>query len=122
MLAIAAGDIGLITAFVVAGEVRHYPLDVVPARTPGTLAPFLVGWVVGSVLAGAYAGRMLPVPAAAAGRTTLAWAIAVAVAGTLRATRAVQGETSPTLLAVSFGVGLALLLPWRVAVARFVRH
>lgn len=121
-LALAAGDVVLIVVFVVAGEVRHYPLELVPTRTPGTLAPFLVGWVLGSLLAGAYTTRTRTVPAAAVGRTVVAWAIAVAVAGALRATQPVQGETSPTLLAVSLGVGLVLLVPWRLAVTRFARR
>lgn len=111
------GDVALITLFVVLGEFRHHDPGMVPAQTPGTLVPFLVGWAVAALLAGVYARHVRTDVRAAVGRTALAWTGAVAVGQGLRATAAFPGDASPAFVAVSLAVGLVLLLPWRAVAA-----
>lgn len=111
------GDVVLITLFVVLGELQHYDPELVPVRTPGTLAPFLIGWVLAALLAGVYARTVRGDVRTAVGRTALAWLGAVAVGQSLRATVLFPGDASPAFVAVSVAVGLALLLPWRAVAA-----
>lgn len=111
------GDVVLITLFVVLGELRHYAPELVPMRTPGTLAPFLVGWVLAALLAGVYARAVRADVRTAVVRTALAWVGAVAVGQSLRATASFPGAASPAFVAVSVVVGFAFLLPWRAVAA-----
>lgn len=114
---LAVGDVALIGAFVVLGEVRHYPLDVATARTPGTLVPFLVGWLVASLVAGLYAAPTRTDVRRAAGRTAGGWIGATVVAMALRATPVFHGDADATFALVALLAGFALLVPWRVGVA-----
>lgn len=110
------GDVLLILAFVVAGEVRH---GVDPLARPGvvvdTAIPFLLAWFVAAVLAGLYRPGWSPRTTAV--RTAAAWAAAALVALGLRATPLFHGDFALAFLLVSVGVGLVLLVPWRVGVA-----
>lgn len=117
-LALAVGDVVLITVFVGLGEIRHFPLEQALSRTPGTLVPFLGGWLVGALLLGVYTSDRMGDPRTAVWRTGLAWTVAVAIALGLRATPAIPGSAPPAFVAVSLGVGLALLVPWRVVATR----
>lgn len=116
------GDVVAIAVFVVLGEISH---GVDPVREAAvaadTMAPFLVGWLLASVPAGVYAPAARRSLAAAVTRTTAAWVGAVVVGQALRSTSLFHGEFAPTFLLVSLGVGLALLLPWRVAATRLTR-
>lgn len=109
-------DVALIALFVVLGELQHNPGAVVE-RTPGTLVPFLIGWVLAALLAGIYTQPVLGDLRTAVVRTGLAWVGAVVVGQGLRATAVFPGDADPAFVAVSFGMGLALLLPWRAVVA-----
>lgn len=112
------GDVAFITLFVVLGEFQHNPGAIVE-RTPGSLIPFLVGWMLAALLAGVYSWPVLTDPRTAVVRTGLAWVGAVVVGQGLRAMAVFPGEADPVFVAVSLGVGLVLLLPWR-AVAGFL--
>lgn len=117
-LTLAVGDVLLIAAFVVLGELRHgYGPLADPGRVVGTAIPFLLGWVLVSVVAGVYAPDVRESVRAAAGRTALAWIGAALIGHALRATPVFHGGLSPAFVAVSLGVVLALLVPWRVAYA-----
>lgn len=113
---LALGDVLLILAFVVAGEVRH---DVDPLARSGvvldTALPFLVGWFAAALVAGLY--RRDWTPRAVAVRTAGAWVGAAVVALALRATPLFHGDFAVAFLLVSVGVGLLLLVPWRAAAA-----
>jgi hypothetical protein len=113
------GDGALIALFVALGVVRHHSVAVLPTRLPEALTPFLVGWVVASLLAGVYAPAVRRGRRRAVVRTALAWVGTVAVGHSLRATDFFPGDAAPAFVAVSLVVGLALLLPWRAAVATF---
>ena len=116
--ALAGVDVLLLLTFVVLGEFSHFGVTALAfARTPGTAAPFLLGWVLLAPLAGVYAPAARRSARAAAVRTTAAWVGTVAVAQSLRATAAFPGDFAPAFVVVSLLVGLVLLLPWRVLVA-----
>ena len=117
-LGLAVGDLVLIGLFVVAGELQHgYSLTAQPGRIVGTALPFVIGWVVASVLAGVYTPAVYRAPRSAVVRTALAWVGAALVGQALRATALFHGDFALAFVLVSLGVGLVLLVPWRVAVA-----
>ena len=116
--AVAFVDIALIGVFVVGGELNHGVSPVgQPLRVLDTFAPFLLGWIVASVLAGAYRPRALSSSKAAAGVVGVAWISAALLGQLLRGTALFHGDLTLAFTIVSVGVGLALLVPWRVFVA-----
>lgn len=116
-LVLMAGDVLVIGLFVLLGEIRHYPVAVAMARTPGTLIPFIAGWLVTAWAAGLYGAVSREAGAVVAMRTGLAWVGATAIAMALRATPVFHGGADATFAVVAVGVGMVLLLPWRVVAA-----
>lgn len=118
---LAIGDVLLILAFVVAGEIRH---DVNPVAQPGvvfdTALPFVGAFLVAAFVAGLY-GPGQP-PRETALRTAGAWIAAAVIALALRATPLFHGDFAVAFLLVSIVVGLLLLVPWRVTVAYLLRR
>ena len=116
-LGIALVDIALIGVFVVVGELNHgiSPLGN-PLRVLDTFAPFLVGWLVASVLAGAYRLRAFRGVASAASVAGLTWIGAALLGQLLRGTALFHGELTLAFTMVSVLVGLCLLVPWRALV------
>lgn len=117
-LALAAGDVLLVVAVLVAGELRHGvdPVANLPV-VADTLAPFLLGWLPASVAAGVHRAGVRTDPRRAAARTAAAWTGAALVGGGLRSTPHFHGSAPPTFVAVTVLAGLAVLVPWRTAVA-----
>jgi len=115
---IALVDIALIGVFVVVGELSHgiSPVES-PFRVADTFAPFLIGWVVASVLADAYGYRAFSNAKAAATVAGATWISAALLGQLLRGTALFHGNLSLPFVLVSIGVGLVLLVPWRVLVA-----
>ena len=117
-LALALGDLLLIAVFVVAGEFSHgVSLFEQPWIVLDTAIPFYVGWVLVAPLAGVYGTRARASPRRAALLTAGAWTGAALVGQLLRATDLFHGDWAVAFVLVSIGVGLALLVPWRVAVS-----
>jgi len=117
---VAAGDIVLIGLFVTLGEIQHgMPPWEYPLWALETFAPFLIGWVVVSFVGGLYTRDAWQFPLRAISWTTPAWITAVLIAMAIRATPQVHGGVQLTFVAVSIVVGLALLLPWRSAIAYY---
>jgi len=116
---VALGDLACIGAFVVAGEISH---NVDPAANPlyvaETATPFLVGWALVALLGGLYAADARRSARRAVALTVPAWVGAALVAQAIRATPMFHGDAALTFFLVSVGVGLALLVPWRVAASR----
>jgi FtsH-binding integral membrane protein len=111
---LAVGDVLAIALFVTAGEFTHGINPFLnPGRAAGTLAPFLVGWVLVAGLGGLYARDSISSITGALGRTFLAWTLAVGVAQALRATAVFHGNAALTFALVSIGVGGVLLCGWR---------
>jgi len=117
-LGVALGDLLLISLFVVLGELQHgYDLVARAPRVVGTALPFFLGWALVSVLVGAYAPSASRSVGIAVRRTALAWIGAALIGQALRATPVFPGGFAIPFVLVSLGVGLALLVPWRAAVA-----
>lgn len=115
---VALGDLVCIAAFVVAGATFGHGYDPMAqtGRIASTYATFVIGWVVTSFLAGLYAVDARRSLKAAVGRTVAAWLGAAVIAQGLRALQAFPGNAALTFFLVSVAVGLALLVPWRIAV------
>ncbi|MFC6835978.1 DUF3054 domain-containing protein [Halomarina ordinaria] len=119
-LALAAGDLLLIAAFVVLGEFSHIGVERTFAN-PGyvfeAFLPFLLGWLVVAPLVGAYGREARETVRSAVGYALFAWGGAVVVGQALRATPLFRGDFAVTFFLVSLGVGAVLLVPWRVVVS-----
>jgi hypothetical protein len=88
-----------------------------PLRVLGTFAPFFLGWIVVSVLLGAYRPRAFRSAKAAASVAGATWISAALLGQLLRSTALFHGDLTLAFTIVSVLVGLALLVPWRVLVA-----
>ena len=115
---LAAGDIALILLFFVLGELQHGGVAALPGL-PYAAAPFLFGWVVSSLVVGVYGVPWRQALHDAVIRTAGAWTGAVAIGQLLRDTPYLPGNASSAFVLVSLVVGMALLVPWRVAAFRF---
>lgn len=117
-LGLAVGDLAAIGLFVVLGEISH---GIDPLGSPGvvadTYAPFVIGWLLVAVPAGAYAAAVRTSPGRAAITVAGAWLVADVVAQALRSTAYFHGNGALTFAIVAFLVGGTLLVGWRVAVA-----
>ena len=120
-LGLAIGDAVLIGLFVVSGEISH---GVDPITQTGvvidTALPFYIGWVIASLVLGAYSRVARETPKRAALTAVGAWIVAALIGQGLRATSLFHGEFAIPFVLVSIGVGLVLLVPWRVAVSWFI--
>lgn len=119
-LTVAGGDVILIGLFVLAGELRHYSIDFLvanPGRILGTALPFYVGWLIAAVTFGAYSRSARESPLRAAGIAGGTWIVATLIGQALRATSVFHGDFAVAFFLVSVGVGLMLLVPWRVVVS-----
>ena len=115
---LALGDLSLIAVFVVVGEFSHgVSLFDQPGVVLDTAIPFYIGWVLVAPLAGAYGLRVRESPRQAALITGGAWTGAALVGQALRATALFHGGFAVPFVVVSIVVGVALLVPWRVAVS-----
>ncbi|MFW6435945.1 MAG: DUF3054 domain-containing protein [Halovenus sp.] len=118
---VAVGDLLLIGLFVILGEIQHgtppweKPLWALWAAE--TYATFLIGWLIVAFVGGLYTRDAWQFPLRAISWTAPAWITAVLIAMAIRATPLVHGSVQLTFVIVSMVVGLALLVPWRSAVA-----
>jgi hypothetical protein len=119
-LVVVLGDLALIGLFVTVGEIQHgMPPWEFPGRAMGTFATFLIGWVVVALVGGLYTRDAWQFPLRAISWTVPAWITAVLVAMVIRASPVVHGGVQLTFVVVSMAVGLALLVPWRSAIAYY---
>jgi hypothetical protein len=118
VLGVALVDVLLIAVFVVVGELNH-GISVLsdPLRVAGTFAPFLIGWVLTSVLAGVYGPAAFGNWRTAAGLVGITWVGAALIGQLLRGTGLFHGELTVAFTIVSVLVGLVLLVPWRALAA-----
>jgi hypothetical protein len=119
---VAVGDVVLIALWVAIGQYVHGlpPWEYAP-RFVQNVIPFLIGWSVAAFVGGLYTRDAWEFPIRAVSWTVPAWLTAVVIAVLLRGTPVFPGNASPVFGAVAFGVGLVLLLPWRVGVALYDR-
>lgn len=115
---LAVGDLLVLVGFLVLGELRH---DVNPIASPlvvaDTIAPFLLGWVVAALAAGAYAPGATRTVRAAVLRAASAWVGAAAIGLALRATPLFHGGSPLPFVLVVTGMGVVCSGAWRGAVA-----
>lgn len=111
---LAAGDLLAVVLVLSAGMLRH---GVDPIRTPDHAAmvvgPFLLGWVVGAPLVGAYSRGAVSSPRAVLATGTNAWLIAALVGLVLRATQWFPGGVTGLFGVVITGFGLLAVGGWR---------
>ncbi|MEA5387300.1 DUF3054 domain-containing protein [Haloarculaceae archaeon H-GB11] len=117
-LLVAVGDLFFIGLFVLLGELSHgvEPLSQ-PLLVLDTYVPFLIGWLLTSILGGMYTRDAWRTPKRAVSLTLPAWIGADLVAQSLRATSLFHGDAAVTFFLVAAAVGGFFLTGWRVAVA-----
>jgi len=115
---VAAGDIVLIGLFVAVGEATHGspPWDA-PVGAIEAFVPFLLGWLLAAFVGGLYTTDAWEFPLRALSWTVPGWIVTVLITMAIRVLPFVPGGVAVTFVAVSIGVGLALLVPWRMAIA-----
>lgn len=115
---LALGDVLVLAGFLTMGSVNHgvNPISM-PGHVAGTVAPFLVGWVVASLVAGAYAPDATRTVRTAVLRAVAAWVPAAAIGLTLRSTAFFHGDSPWTFALVVTGVGIVSFSAWRAFAA-----
>ena len=117
-LLVAAIDGLLIAGLAIAGRAHHgYPILDQPLETVETAVPFLLGWLLLSIPAGAYARDTLTSPQTAARVTVVAWLAAANVGLLARSAPFFTGGTAWPFPLVMNGTGLVVLVAWRLAYA-----
>lgn len=115
-IGLAVVDVLVVAGFIAFGLFTH-GIDpwLFPDHTARTATPFVIGWLLVAPLAGAYGDRLL----ASYRRTTVVvfgtWLVATLLGGAIRATSLFPGSAPPSFLLVNAGIGLAFVLPWRLA-------
>ncbi|UPV73376.1 DUF3054 domain-containing protein [Halorussus limi] len=115
---LALGDLLVLAGFLTAGSLNHGVDPVsMPGHVAGTIAPFLVGWVVASLVAGAYAPDATRTVGTAVLRAVSAWVPAAAIGLTLRSTGFFHGDSPVTFILVVTVVGIVCFSAWRAFAA-----
>ncbi|WP_266076367.1 DUF3054 domain-containing protein [Haladaptatus caseinilyticus] len=115
---LVVGDLVVLVGLLWMGSLRH---NANPIKSPlafaDTVAPFLIGWILASVLVGVYskrARRSVRDAALLAGGT---WVIASLIGAGLRATTVFHGDSPLSFVLVVMGLGLVAFVFWRGLVA-----
>lgn len=115
------GDAVAVTGLIVAGELSH---DVDPLASPlvvaDTLAPFLLGWFLAAPLLGAFAAEAVDRPLPAARLAAGVWLAAANVGLVLRGSPLYSGGTTWPFPLVITGIGMVVMVTWRVAASRLL--
>lgn len=120
-LLLGTADVGIIVAFVLVGLLSHGVDPIAePVASIGTIAPFVIGWLLIAPLAGVYTTR--PVSVARVGRVTIvAWIAAANVGLILRSSPLFDGGSVWPFNLVMTGIGVLALVGWRVGYAVIAR-
>ena len=113
---LAVGDVLVLILLLSAGTIHHRGVEflaVNPGYLTGTLAPFLVGWLVASIPLGAYSPGAAETQKAAIPLAVRSWLVADAIGLGLRATPLFHGEVELVFVVVTLVVGLVGLSAWR---------
>lgn len=143
MVAVLAGDLLVLFAFVATGQVSHgYLFWEAPVRTVLVAVPAIVGWLVLAVPAGLFVPEnlrlntpsLIPLPAVLMGlvpsrlslpetlrnlprlvlTVTVVWIGAALIGGFLRSTSLFPGSAPVSFLLANIVFGTLFLVPWRV--------
>ena len=119
---LGAVDLGLLAALILVGQLSH---DVNPVEQPvaalEAIVPFAVGWLVIAALAGLYSRSISRSVSETVRSTAVVWIAAANVGLLLR--QSLFGETAvwPFPLVIT-GLGLLVIVGWRIGYALFVRR
>lgn len=120
---VLAGDALVVATFIGYGLYSH---GIVPWEYPvyavDVLTPFLLAWLLVAGVAGLYHSRTLTSLRRSALLTAGGWTVAALLASALRATAFFPGDAPLTFVLVNLGIGMAFVLPWRLAVAGLFRR
>lgn len=118
---LAALDVVVVIAVLIAGELQHGydPLND-PLRVAGTLAPFLLGWLVFAGVAGLYARTDRPLVADLR-LVVVTWFAGANVGLVLRSSPWLHGGVQYPFGLVVTGTVLVVLVAWRVAFGTLIR-
>ncbi|MFC7215576.1 DUF3054 domain-containing protein [Saliphagus sp. GCM10025334] len=120
---VGAVDLTLITAIMMIGRRQHgLPIASEPGAALETALPFLVGWTVVALLAGAFARRAITSMKTAAVVTTVAWLGAANVGLILRSSPLFDGNSLWAFNVVITAIGLLVLGTWRVGLSVGLRN
>lgn len=113
------GDLVVLLVLLTMGALRHHEHPVQnPLYFAGTVAPFLVGWVLASLVVGLYSYRARQSVRSSVLFAAGTWVVAALIGSALRATSYFHGESPLTFVLVMLGFGLLFVTVWRVVAAR----
>ncbi|GAB3412234.1 hypothetical protein GCM10027435_04690 [Haloparvum alkalitolerans] len=119
----AVGDAAAISAFLGVGLLAHAINPIAfPRHAALTALPFLLAWAAVAPLGGVYARAVSTDLHATTLRVTVVWTATSLFGAGLRATPMLPGDAPATFVLVNVGIGLAFLLPWRLAFAVAIRR
>jgi hypothetical protein len=122
-VAVLAGDAVVVFAFLAVGLYTHNePFWEYPVHTVDVITPFLFAWLLVAGVAGLYHRRTLTSFRRTAALTAGGWILASLLGSALRATAFFPGDAPLTFVLVNLGIGMAFLLPWRLAVTGLFRR
>jgi hypothetical protein len=119
---LAVGDLLAIAAVLTAGTIQHNGVPFVtgnPLYLAGTLAPFVIGWVLVAPLVGAYSPGAGESAKAAVPLALRSWVVADVVGVAIRASPLFHGGWEPIFVAVTLVTGGVALGVWRTLFFRF---
>ncbi|WP_435153128.1 DUF3054 domain-containing protein [Haladaptatus sp. DFWS20] len=112
------GDLLVILGLLWMGSLRHNENPIAtPLLFADTVAPFLIGWIIASLLVGAYSTQARQSVRDAVRFGGGAWIIASLIGAGLRATSLFHGDAPLSFVLVVTGIGLVFLVTWRGLVA-----
>lgn len=122
-VAVLLGDLLVLVVLFSIG-LSHHGADPVanPLYTLETVTPFATAWLVLAPTVGLYLRDTLDSYRRTFLTLVAGWSGIVLLGGLIRSTAYFRGSAAITFLLVQIGLGLLLLLPWRVAVTAYRRR
>ncbi|MFP8954340.1 DUF3054 domain-containing protein [Natrialbaceae archaeon A-arb3/5] len=122
MILLAVGDVALLSGLVAVGQLTHGVNPITePVASLETIAPFVIGWLVVTAIAGTYTRGISPSLLETARTITVVWLAAANVGFLLRASPAFTGSTVWPFPLVMVGLGLVVLGGWRLLATAYLR-
>jgi len=118
LLPLAPVDVLVIAGLAIMGRLHHgYPLLEQPLDTLETMVPFLVGWLIVSVLTGAYTENAVRTRGTAVLIAVVTWIGAANIGLILRSSTYFDGGATWPFNLIMTAVGVVALGGWRLAYA-----
>lgn len=117
--ALAVGDFLALAAFVAIGQAHHTGANplAAPVELLGSLAPFLLGWLLVALIGGLYTHDALLGPRRMLSWTVPAWILGALLALALRWTALFPGNVRGLFPFVAVGFGGLVVVGWRTVAA-----